>query len=926
MMDIKHLIEYLPFYYKHKDTYKDGNGKGILENFLEICGTYFQDNIKAEIDSSLDILDLDNTSQYYLSLLWDMLGQMPFARTSGQGSLKLTEKQQRDLIKYTNTLLKIRGTVDFFQIMFRIFNNSDNNLAITITSETPGWEKDWLKNTDINYPYFDSDNFDDDNIRMDEYYRMKQCLKATFAITGNIQQEDYQSLAAFIYRFVPYFVNPHITINGNEIEETYTIKLFKYDRLNYRWEEAGDITQVQGDIDLRFKVEIYDSFGNAVSKDFESWIGSNQKTPRTSPYTFSVTGMTSNSDVYHFKMGDQEITHTITRVAVAAPVYQITTPVIESANTKITAGTPSVVVKVKATKTFNGVTVPVNVVNKNTGEIAVPDADGYARFTITEGGTYKFSPSPSYSVESEITIEQELVMEDAYDVYVRRVSPTPAETAWSKNSSATVSNYSTIDAKFQVKLVFNNLPEGLKYNGAALTADALSLLTEAQAKAGMSAEDFAKVQPIIAKAKATILGIPSISIQSGGYWVVPNTGAYQLLPKYGPQDEALRAVVSKLKQSVVWDVKVLKDSTEQSTVDLELTNDAASVTADIQIKQTNTPLLGNTAEDNSLRNLDITLPDGRTVTLHHSDTSIGDDNYTVEWVTKTGTMKVKLTSKVDGTYSFKMQIGESSTAVVRISDGQIPPEQSGDQVTGILIMPVNGNGWVPATSENLIGLNRTFQLSERDTEAKFRILPAYRDSDGNITIYDSDADEYGNFEMPDGTEEELGIELTFKEKGTYTFKYQLTAGDEDKPATYSEVTLEIKDWQSTITLEVTPSTGTLQNGQATAILRISSNKPTDTLLIKELVTGDTYKDGDTFTAYAVTPADKPFTFVPVVNGEVVEENPDGESTKKTFKVIDPNAITVEPIILEWDADDLTPKSITITPGDESTQWIVVTSD
>ena len=55
---------------------------------------------------------------------------------------------------------------------------------------------------------------------------------------------------------------------------------------------------------------------------------------------------------------------------------------------------------------------------------------------------------------------------------------------------------------------------------------------------------------------------------------------------------------------------------------------------------------------------------------------------------------------------------------------------------------------------------------------------------------------------------------------------------------------------------------------------MSSNKPTDTLLIKELVTRDTYKDGDTFTAHSVTPDDKPYTFVPVVNGKVVETNPD----------------------------------------------------
>ena len=97
-------------------------------------------------------------------------------------------------------------------------------------------------------------------------------------------------------------------------------------------------------------------------------------------------------------------------------------------------------------------------------------------------------------------------------------------------------------------------------------------------------------------------------------------------------------------------------------------------------------------------------------------------------------------------------------------------------------------------------------------------------------------------------------------------------------------------------------------------------------MIKELVTGDIYKDGDTFTAYSVTPDDKPYTFVPVVNGNVVETNPDGTPTKKTFKVIDPSAITVEPIKLEWDAEDLTPKTLTIIPGDESTEWVIVVTN
>lgn len=931
MIDIKHLIYYLPFYYKERDTYKDGNGQGILEKLLEICGTYFQDNIKAEIDSSLEILDIRSTSEYYLGLLWEMLGQMPFARVGrNPGPLSLSLQQQRDLIRYTNTLLKIRGTEKFFQIMFGIFNNVSNNLAVTITSDDPGWDKDVRELTVINYPYFDTNNFDDDNICMDEYYRIKQCIPVTFNITGKVEDQDKPALKAFIERFVPYFVHPIVIIDGESMEETYTMKLYKYDKLNYKWEEAGDSTTVQGDIDLMFKVEIYDRFDNRVSKDFESWLNDGIKSVRTSPYSFTVQGMIGVQDVYHFKLGNQEITHTINKATVAAPIYSITIPEIVSENKKITAENPSVTVRVKATKLYHGVVVPVNVINKTTNQIALAGNDGYSTFVITAGGIYKFSPSPSYVVESSITIEQEAVVEDAYDVYVRRVIPVPAETEWVKNSTASMNGNGIRLAKFQVKLVFNHVPSGLKYNGADLTGEILSTLTEEQARAGMSVEDFVKVQPIIQKAVATVLGIPSTSIQSYGSFTPNNTGAYQLLPKYGPQDENLWATVSSTLVLLSWEVNIIDGDTEKPSVDLEITNEHQTVEAIVQVKQTSTPLLGNSDADKSLRSLSVTLPDNTSVTLKYDGDRIETPDYSIEWADKSGTngvYKVKVTSKIPGTFSFKMQSGNSTMATLNIHDGRVP-DHTYDEVTGILILPVNNNGWVPTTSEDLIELNRIYQLSKTDTEAKFRIVPAYRNADGTLKIYDTDADQFGDFILPDGSEVELGTELTLSEVGTYTYKYELELADEEEgiPAEYSEVTLEIKDWQSTVNLEVTPSTGALINGQATATLRVSSNKPTDTLLIKELVTGDTYKDGDTFTAHRVTPEDKPYTFVPVVNGEVVETNPEGSSTKKTFKVIDPTAITVEPIKLEWDADDITPKTITITPGDESTEWVIVVTD
>jgi len=79
MIDLKKLIDFLPFEYKDQDTYKV-DGKGILERFLEICGSYFQDNISADIESLLGITDFDTCPEIYLNYLWESFGQLPFAR------------------------------------------------------------------------------------------------------------------------------------------------------------------------------------------------------------------------------------------------------------------------------------------------------------------------------------------------------------------------------------------------------------------------------------------------------------------------------------------------------------------------------------------------------------------------------------------------------------------------------------------------------------------------------------------------------------------------------------------------------------------------------------------------------------------------------------------------------------------------------
>ena len=57
----------LPFYYQHNDTYKDDQGKGILERFMEIGSTYF-DSFKIG-DEKLIITGLPDNSSGELGLI-----------------------------------------------------------------------------------------------------------------------------------------------------------------------------------------------------------------------------------------------------------------------------------------------------------------------------------------------------------------------------------------------------------------------------------------------------------------------------------------------------------------------------------------------------------------------------------------------------------------------------------------------------------------------------------------------------------------------------------------------------------------------------------------------------------------------------------------------------------------------------------------
>ena len=280
MINIKNLIEYLPFYYKDSDTYKDSDGKGILEKFLEICGTYFQDNIKKSIDNTLEHClkvdkDIDDT---YLNYIWESFGKFPFAKPDSKSILKLSKEQKVDLIKYVISLYKIRGSRKFYEIIFRLYSNKDNLLELKNIEETsPNYIEDFrdgyisrdnIDSTDV-WPYFDMSTFDS-NEKFDEYREISLHGKVDFyvninpLISTNIK-EVWNAIKNLIDTYLPFHTVSNLILNGNNHEEKY-YHLEVFLKTGDKWlpQTTGTEVDLQLGEDILLKVRLVDKEGNLV--------------------------------------------------------------------------------------------------------------------------------------------------------------------------------------------------------------------------------------------------------------------------------------------------------------------------------------------------------------------------------------------------------------------------------------------------------------------------------------------------------------------------------------------------------------------------------------------------------------------------------------------------------------------------------------
>lgn len=871
MIDIRHLIDFLPWYYKDKDTYKV-DGKGILERFLEICGDYFTDNIKSVIDDTLDIYDLENTSKEYLAWVWELLGQIPFAQKPSVKPFQLTEAQQRDLIKYSNELMKIRGTEKFFELMFRIYSNSTNQLQlVSIESEDFGWEKDPLTSKENIAPYFDSDNFDDSYIRLDEYYRMKQCINVTFTITGNFgtaSESASQAIKAFIDRFVPYNVNAIVKVNGQEVTDTYKLVLEIYQ--NGAWvTPSGTQTLATGQL-LKVRVYLVNTSNKTTQEiveglEFTSNLNSGTAITRTSMYEFTISSVLgTNGDTYNFTfdgpVADEENDKTVQLKVKAEEVVSKTyTMTVEKSVYQLSNTDREVTVRVTSFYTIDNEKTATKVMCLETGEVKI-STSGYVtewKFSIPGKYTFIMIGHTSTQVTCEVRgFSKHYIVTLAkarYD-YTRRAYVPDGD----YTNNLVLSGTSVSSLKFLVKVTCND--------------DEVS----------------------DTKLYCYIQGNPSTKYKNGVCITPLGFDTYTFVPI----EDAIgneNAILIVTSGTIRFLTSIESREKDPSVIE----NGQADTWAEIKAIPQSTA--ANQLVSQGLTMV-VELPDGTQVELTKGQTKSG----TGYSITQSTNNSLRITSSQSGIYTVWAKAYPSSKATWQVTDNR-----SSERIpSGVMIVPEDEAGWTGGNTANAV-----YQLSEENLEARYKITGFINEDGTNVSIDIPGAE----ITASDGKLYRAGEIYTETEVKKITFQVKYT--DPSGTVHNWSCSVEVKDYDSVIVLTCTPSTALINNGQATTKLNITSNKPSDVLKIKLKSTGDLYNDGDTFLANE--PGD--YEFIAMVNGSVAKDT-DGNDIEAVFSVTDPSAVVVTPETLEFNAEG-TPiegDSFQITTGD-NTEWILVLS-
>lgn len=101
-----------PEYHHQQDSYKDGNGQGLLERYIKNYGQELDQNFIPFIENLLDLIDATKADAKYLPYLAFTLGN-PI-------SIDNDIATYRRILQYAVALYKIKGTEKSYQLLFNL--------------------------------------------------------------------------------------------------------------------------------------------------------------------------------------------------------------------------------------------------------------------------------------------------------------------------------------------------------------------------------------------------------------------------------------------------------------------------------------------------------------------------------------------------------------------------------------------------------------------------------------------------------------------------------------------------------------------------------------------------------------------------------------------------------------------------------------
>lgn len=112
------IFSKFPDYFWENDSYKDGQGLGLLQRYLKAIGQELDENITPQIANVQDIQDPITTAEKYLTHLSDVLGNPP--------DTFYDVPKYRRMLRYIMGINKCKGTIASYEKIFAILGVTIN--------------------------------------------------------------------------------------------------------------------------------------------------------------------------------------------------------------------------------------------------------------------------------------------------------------------------------------------------------------------------------------------------------------------------------------------------------------------------------------------------------------------------------------------------------------------------------------------------------------------------------------------------------------------------------------------------------------------------------------------------------------------------------------------------------------------------------